>query len=70
MEPPDAESHVLYAEFLWKVRNDLWGAEEKYLEAVAAEPENTYRISKYAEFLWRTGGKDTCYPLDGSNSNN
>lgn len=67
MIPLDAECHCLYAEFLWKVRNDLWGAELRYLEAIEVEPENHNIISKYAEFLWNTGAEDTCFPLDYSN---
>lgn len=68
-DPPDAESHCQYADFLWKVRDDLWGAEQRYLEALAADPNNTYNVSKYAEFLWRTGGDETCFPVCASNKN-
>lgn len=53
-----------YANFLWVVRKDLWGAEERFQQATAAEPDNSYHASKYANFLWSTGGEDTCYPLD------
>ncbi|KAJ8769476.1 hypothetical protein K2173_002966 [Erythroxylum novogranatense] len=67
--PPDAEVFSRYADFLWIVRKDLWGAEEKYQQAVAVEPNNHYHASKYANFLWNTGGEDTCFPLQTSNDN-
>lgn len=67
MDQPDALALSQYAEFLWMVRKDYWGAEERYLEAMAVEPKNRYHASKYANFLWSTGGKDTCFPLDYDN---
>ncbi|XP_042502994.1 uncharacterized protein LOC122080152 [Macadamia integrifolia] len=63
-EEGDAEALSKYATFLWLVRNDINAAEETYLEAIAAEPGNTYHAATYAHFLWNTGGEDTCYPLD------
>lgn len=67
-EPPDAEALSRYAEFLWKVRKDLWGAEERYQQALAAESGNPYYASKYANFLWNTGGEETCF-LGASHEN-
>lgn len=64
VEPKDAEALDKYASFLWKAKNDLWGAEETYLEAISADPSNSYYAANYAHFLWTTGGEDTCYPLD------
>lgn len=64
MEPKDAEAHNKYANFLWHVRNDLWAAEETFLEAISADPSNSYYAANYAHFLWNTGGEDTCFPLD------
>ena len=66
VEPQDAEALGLYADFLWRVRNDLWEAEERYLQAVAADPKNPFHASKYAHFLWSTGGEGTCFPLNSS----
>lgn len=67
LDSTDAEVLSLYATFLWTVRKDLWGAEERYLQAVAAAPpSNAYHASVYASFLWSTGGEDTCYPLDSA----
>lgn len=63
MEPKDAEALNKYANFLWQVKKDLWTAEETYLEAIAAEPSNSYYAANYAHFLWNTGGEDTCFPL-------
>ncbi|KAJ6325128.1 hypothetical protein OIU76_012250 [Salix suchowensis] len=60
--PPDAEAFSLYADFLWRVRKDLWSAEERYLQALSIEPNNTENASKYASFLWSTGGEETCFP--------
>ncbi|XP_043694027.1 uncharacterized protein LOC122644689 isoform X2 [Telopea speciosissima] len=60
----DAEAWSKYATFLWLVKKDIEAAEETYLEALAAEPGNTYYAATYAHFLWNTGGEDTCYPLD------
>ncbi|BBG98044.1 Tetratricopeptide repeat-like superfamily protein [Prunus dulcis] len=68
-EKPDAEAVSRYADFLWIVRKDLWGAEERYQQAMATEPCNPYYASKYANFLWSTGGEDTCFPLDTSYDN-
>lgn len=62
-EEADAEALSKYATFLWLVRKDVNAAEETYLEAIAAEPGNTYHAATYAHFLWNTGGEDTCYPL-------
>lgn len=64
----DAEAYDKYATFLWKVKKDLWGAEETYLEAIAAEPKNTYYAANYAHFLWNTGAEDTCFPLSQDNN--
>lgn len=63
-EEVDAEAYSKYARFLWKVKNDLWAAEETFLEAISADPANTHYAADYAHFLWSTGGEDTCYPLN------
>lgn len=68
VEPPDAEAYSRYADFLWLVRNDLWAAELRYQQALEADPGNNYYASKYANFLWSTGGKDTCFPLESSDN--
>ncbi|XP_006350828.1 uncharacterized protein [Solanum tuberosum] len=68
VEPKDAEALNKYANFLWKVRKDLWAAEETFNQAIAAEPSNNFYAANYAHFLWNTGGEDTCYPLDSSNT--
>ena len=65
--PADAEALSRYATFLWLSRKDLEAAEETYLEAIDADPGNTFHAANYAHFLWNTGGEDTCYPLDDSN---
>lgn len=52
-----------YASFLWVARKDVDAAEAVYLEAIAADPGNTFHASNYAHFLWNTGGEGTCYPL-------
>lgn len=62
--PPDAETFSQYADFLWLVKKDLWSAEEVYQQAMEAAPNSHYYASKYAHFLWRTGGEGTCFPLD------
>lgn len=64
IEPADAEALSRYATFLWVARKDLEAAEETYLEAIAADPGNSFYAANYAHFLWNTGGEDTCYPLD------
>lgn len=63
MKPADAEAYNKYAIFLWRVRKDLWGAEETYLEAIAVDPTNSLYAANYAHFLWNTGGDDTCFPI-------
>ncbi|KAB2598350.1 hypothetical protein D8674_001270 [Pyrus ussuriensis x Pyrus communis] len=68
-EKPDAEALIRYADFLWIVRKDLWGAEERYQQAMAEEPDNPYYASRYANFLWSTGAEDTCFPLSTSYDN-
>ncbi|RWV98755.1 hypothetical protein GW17_00038378 [Ensete ventricosum] len=65
--PADAEALSRYATFLWMARRDLEAAEETYLEAIDADPGNTFHAANYAHFLWNTGGEDTCYPLDDCN---
>ena len=62
-EAADAEAYSKYAKFLWRVRNDLWAAEETFLEAISADPTNPHYAADYANFLWNTGGEDTCFPL-------
>lgn len=62
----DADSLSRYADFLWKVKKDLSAAEEIYQQSIEVDPENTYYISKYASFLWSTGGEETCFPLNTS----
>lgn len=61
--PGDADTLSRYASFLWVARKDLSAAEETFLRAIEAEPENTVHRANYAQFLWSTGGEDTCYPL-------
>ncbi|XP_040992110.1 uncharacterized protein LOC121239057 [Juglans microcarpa x Juglans regia] len=68
VEPPDAEAYNKYATFLWRVRNDLWAAEETFLEAISTDPSNSFYAANYAHFLWNTGGEDTCFPLDPSDT--
>lgn len=68
MEPKDAEALNKYANFLWHAKNDLWAAEETYLEAISAEPKNSSYAANYAHFLWNTGGADTCFPLSSPDS--
>ena len=68
MEPPDAEAYSKYASFLWHVRKDLWAAEETFLEAISADPTNSYYAANYAHFLWNTGGEDTCFPLSSQDN--
>lgn len=63
VEPADAESLRKYGNFLWKVRNDLWSAEETFLEAISSDPENSFYHADYAHFLFSTGAEDTCFPL-------
>lgn len=63
VEAADAEAHNKYARFLWRVKKDLWAAEETFLEAISADPTNSYYAADYANFLWNTGGDDTCFPL-------
>lgn len=67
-EDVDAEAYSKYAIFLWKVRNDLWAAEENFLEAISADPTNSFYAANYANFLWQTGGEETCFPLESSDS--
>lgn len=64
----DAEAYSKYAIFQWKARKDLWAAEENFLEAISAEPTNSFYAASYANFLWQTGGEETCFPLDSSDS--
>ncbi|KVI03654.1 hypothetical protein Ccrd_018034 [Cynara cardunculus var. scolymus] len=64
IEPKDAESLSKYAGFLWHAKQDLWAAEETYLEAISADPDNSFYSASYAHFLWTNGADDTCYPLD------
>ncbi|KAI3811536.1 hypothetical protein L1987_21260 [Smallanthus sonchifolius] len=64
VEPKDAEALNKYGSFLWQVRKDLWAAEETYLEAISADPNNSFFAANYAHFLWSTGGEDTCFPLE------
>lgn len=66
MELRDAEAFNKYATFLWRARNDLWAAEETFLEAISADPSNSFYAANYAHFLWNTGGEDTCFPLTSS----
>ncbi|GKD59251.1 UDP-glucuronic acid decarboxylase 2-like protein [Tanacetum coccineum] len=51
VEPKDAEALKKYASFLWQCQNDLWAAEETYLEAISADPNNSFYAAKYAHFL-------------------
>lgn len=67
-EEVDAETYSKYAVFQWKVLNDLWAAEENFLEAISADPTNSFYAANYANFLWQTGGEETCYPLESSDS--
>lgn len=63
IEPKDAEALSKYASFLWIAKKDVTAAEEAYLEAIAADPGNSYYSASYANFLWNTGGEDTCFPI-------
>lgn len=64
IEPKDAEALSNYASFLWHAKSDLWAAEETFLEAISADPSNSFYTAAYANFLWLNGGDDTCFPLD------
>lgn len=64
MVPANADALSRYANFLWIARKDLETAEEIYLQAIDAEPGNAFHAANYVNFLWNTGGEDTCYPLD------
>ncbi|KAL3507367.1 hypothetical protein ACH5RR_032749 [Cinchona calisaya] len=70
VEHKDAEALNKYESFLWQVRKHLWAAEETYLEAISAEPNNSYYAANYAHFLWNTGGEDTSFPLDSPDNEN
>ena len=63
IQPTDAEALNRYACFLWLVRKDLGAAEETFLEAIAADPGNLVYASNYSHFIWKTGGKETCFPI-------
>ncbi|KAL9402392.1 hypothetical protein Peur_006241 [Populus x canadensis] len=39
--PTDAEAFSHYADFLWRMKKDLWSAEEMYLQALSIEPNST-----------------------------
>jgi len=67
VEPADGEALSRYADFLWMARKNTWEAEERYQQAMAAEPDNSTHVSKYANFLWNTGAEETCVSLDTSN---
>lgn len=66
VEPEDAEALGLYADFLWQVRKDQWGAEEMYIQAAEADTKNPFQASKYANFLWSTGCQGICVLFDES----
>ncbi|CAH9121424.1 unnamed protein product [Cuscuta epithymum] len=72
VKPQDAEALCQYANFLWMVRKELDGAEDLYQQAIAADGDigNPYYASQYANFLWKTGGEETCYPLNVSSNDN
>ncbi|PWA69611.1 hypothetical protein CTI12_AA297040 [Artemisia annua] len=70
IEPKDAETLSKYASFLWHAKNDLWAAEETFLEAISADPTNSFYTASYAHFLWSTGADDTCFPLESPESVN
>lgn len=61
LEEADAETYSKYAVFQWKVLKDLWAAEENFLEAVSADPTNSFHAANYANFFSYTGGEETCY---------
>lgn len=64
-ESSEAEAFSRYADFLLMVRKDVWAAELRYLQALEADPGNTYYLSKYASFLWNTGGQDAnSFPIE------
>ncbi|KAJ0792200.1 putative tetratricopeptide-like helical domain superfamily [Helianthus annuus] len=63
IEPKDAEAFNKYASFLWHAKNDLWAAEESFLEAISADPNNPFYTATYSHFLWSNGADDTCFPL-------
>ena len=60
-KPADAEAFNKYATFLWRVRKDLWAAEQTFLEAISAESGNPFYAAKYADFLWSSGAEETCF---------
>lgn len=60
VKPADADAFNKYANFLWRVRKDLWAAEESFLEAISAESGNPFYAAKYANFLWTSGAEETC----------
>jgi hypothetical protein len=62
VDPADGDAFNKYANFLWLVKNDTEAAEKNYLDALEAEPGNSYHAASYAHFLWNTGGEDTCFP--------
>lgn len=67
VESPEAEAYCRYADFLLWIRKDNWAAELRYLQALEADPGNTYYLSKYASFLWNTGGQQensTSFPIE------
>lgn len=70
VEPKDAEALSKYANFLWEIRKDLWGAEQILLEAIAIDPLNSFYAATYANFLWNTtttstsDEDDACFPFD------
>lgn len=69
VEPPEAEVLCQYANFLWTVRKDLRVADERYREAIAVDPGNPYYASWYANFLWSTGGEESCPRMNASHDN-
>jgi hypothetical protein len=68
VDSPEAEAYCRYADFLWRIRKDDWAAELRYLQALEADPGNTFYLSKYASFLWNTGGgqqeNSTSFPIE------
>ncbi|KAL5101894.1 hypothetical protein RYX36_006221 [Vicia faba] len=67
VESPEGEAYCRYADFLLWIRKDNWAAELRYLQALESDPGNTYYLSKYASFLWNTGGQQdnsTSFPIE------
>jgi Tfp pilus assembly protein PilF len=68
-KPADGEAMRRYAMFLWRVRDDMDGAEDMFNVAIELEAESSHIRSSYAWFLWMTGGVGTCL-IDNDSGDN